>query len=124
MANEVWKGVYHYFFGHSKQLSLNRFFDLRTPSMRKGCDRETMGKKQGGKEILLIIVATTSLPAVNRPNAERSCQKVPGNSKPLVLKCMCLFAWEIKGHMVILKGILTISPPGARCTKHWHFKNP
>ena len=33
-------------FGHSKQLSLNKFFDPSTPSMRKGRD----GGKTGGKK--------------------------------------------------------------------------
>ena len=56
-------------FGHSKQLTLNEFFDPGTPSMRKGCDGEKMGgKKRGEKKRLMIIVATTSLPAVYRPN--------------------------------------------------------
>ena len=48
MADGVWKGVYAYVFGHSKQLSLNKFFDPSTPSMRKGRDRGTK-KKNGGK---------------------------------------------------------------------------
>ena len=45
-------------FGRSGQLSLNKFFDLTTPSMRKGRDGGN-GKK------LMKIVATTSLPAVD-----------------------------------------------------------
>ena len=36
MADGVWKGVYPWVFGHSKQLSLNKLFDPSTPSMRKG----------------------------------------------------------------------------------------
>ena len=40
------KGVYPSGFGHSKQLSLNKFFDPRTPSMRKVDKTE---KKQGEK---------------------------------------------------------------------------
>ena len=40
MADRVWKGVYLYIFGCSHQLLLNKFFDLSTPSMRKGCDGE------------------------------------------------------------------------------------
>ena len=45
--------------------------------MRKGCDGEKKtGKKQGKnrekrEKRLMIIVATTSLPAVDRPNADR-----------------------------------------------------
>merc|ERR1711942_354707 len=56
MAEGVWKGVYPYVFGRSKQLSLNKFFDPSTPSMRKGCDggktKKTGGKKKktGGKK--------------------------------------------------------------------------
>ena len=47
MAEGVWEGVYPQVLGHSKQLSLKKFFDLSTPSMRKGCDREKImwGKK-------------------------------------------------------------------------------
>ena len=62
-------------FGHSKQLSLNKFFDPSTPSMRKGRDRGKNGENKGGKgKRLMIIVATTSFPAVDRPNAAHSCQ--------------------------------------------------
>ena len=46
MADGVWKGVYPQVFGHAKQLSLNKFFDPSTPSMRKGRD----GGKNGGKK--------------------------------------------------------------------------
>ena len=67
MAEGVWKGVYPQVFGYSKQLSLNKFFDPSIPSMRKGRDGEK--KKGGGK--WMKIVATTSLQAVDRPNADR-----------------------------------------------------
>ena len=36
MADGVWKGV----IGHFEPLSLNKFFDPSTPSMRKGRDGE------------------------------------------------------------------------------------
>ena len=49
MADGVWKGVYPYVFGHSKQLSLNKFFDPSTPSMRKGRDGGTGEKKRKTK---------------------------------------------------------------------------
>ena len=50
MADGVWKGVYPKVFGRSKQLSLNKFFDPSTPSMRKGCDGGKKNrKKTGGK---------------------------------------------------------------------------
>ena len=38
------KGVYAEVFGHSNQLSLNKLFDLNTPSMRKVDSRETRNK--------------------------------------------------------------------------------
>ena len=47
MADGVWEGVYPQIFGRSKQLSLNKFFDPSTPSMRKGRDG---GKKRGKKK--------------------------------------------------------------------------
>ena len=34
MADGVWKGVQSYVIGRSDQLSLNKFFDASTPSMR------------------------------------------------------------------------------------------
>ena len=46
MANKVWKGVNPWVFGRSRQLSLNKFFDQSTPSMRKGRKGE---KNLGGK---------------------------------------------------------------------------
>ena len=63
MADGVWKG--------SKQLSLNKFIDPSTSSMRK--------VDNGEKKKMLFLVATTPLPAVDRPNADRwnaarSCQ--------------------------------------------------
>ena len=45
MADGVWKGVQPYVIGHFKPLSLNKFLDPSTPSMRKGDDGETGGKK-------------------------------------------------------------------------------
>ena len=78
MADGVWKGVHPYVFGRSKQLSLNKFFDPSTPSMRKVDDGEKNKKK---KKRMTFLVATTSLPAVDRPNtdcwnAARSCQNL------------------------------------------------
>ena len=34
MADGVWKVVYPYVFGHSRQLSQNKFFDSVIPSVR------------------------------------------------------------------------------------------
>ena len=46
--------MYSYVFGHSKQLSLNKFFDPSCPSRRKGRDGEkgkgTEEKNGGGKK--------------------------------------------------------------------------
>ena len=47
MADGVWKGVQSKVIGRSRQLSLNKFFDKSTPSMRKVDDR---GKKREKKE--------------------------------------------------------------------------
>ena len=71
MAEGVWKGVYPQVFGRSKQLSLNKFFDPSTPSMRKGRNGEEKKNGKKKKKIRMKIVATTSLPAVDRPNANR-----------------------------------------------------
>ena len=76
MAVGVWKGAYIQVFGHSKQLLLSKFFDPSTPSMRKG---NSGGKERRAEKRLMRIVATTSLPAVDRPNdyrwnTARSCQ--------------------------------------------------
>ena len=82
MADRVLKSVYPLVFGLSRKLSLNKFFDPSTPSMRKG---NSGGKeKRRAEKRLMRIVATKSLPAVNRPNADCwnaacSCQN---NSSP------------------------------------------
>jgi len=49
---------------------LNKFFDPSTPSTRKGRDgkKEKRKKKKKEKKRLAFLVATTSLPAVYRPN--------------------------------------------------------
>ena len=64
MGDGVWKGVYPQVFGVSRQLSLNKFFDQSTPSMRKG-------RNGGNGKRLMKIMATMSLPAVDSPNADR-----------------------------------------------------
>ena len=50
MADGVWKGVQPWVIGHFKQLSLNKFFDPSTPSMRKIDDGEKKKKKEEKKE--------------------------------------------------------------------------
>ena len=54
MADGVWKGVYPSVLGRSRQLSLNKFFDPSTPSMRKVDD----GEEKKEKKIMTFIVAT------------------------------------------------------------------
>ena len=49
MADGVWKGVYPWVLGRSRQLSLNKFFDPSTPSMRKVDDGEKRKKKKRRK---------------------------------------------------------------------------
>ena len=51
MAEGVWKGVYSKVFGHSKQLSLNKFFDPSTPSMRKEGDGRNPKWPPGGPKM-------------------------------------------------------------------------
>ena len=46
-------------FGHSKQLSLNKFFDLSTPSMRKG---RVGGKKKTVENSGHYVIASSQLP--------------------------------------------------------------
>ena len=61
MADGVWKGVQALVIGHFKQLSLNKFFDPSTPSMRKIDDGEKKKKRKRKKEkekITVEIVAT------------------------------------------------------------------
>ena len=49
MAGMIWKGVYFLVFGHSLQLSHNKFFNLGTPSMKKGCDGEVIKVEKNSK---------------------------------------------------------------------------
>ena len=70
MADGVWRGVYLYVFGHSKQLSLNKFFDPSTSFMRKVDDGEKKKRKKERKKIMTFIVATNvvaSRPPERRP---------------------------------------------------------
>ena len=50
MAEGVWKSVYPQVFGRSRQLSLNKFFDPSTPSMRKARDGGKREKKKNGEK--------------------------------------------------------------------------
>ena len=77
MAEGVWKG-----FWCSKQLLLNKFFGLSTPSMRKGNSGEQRKRRvEESEKRLMRVVSTMSLSAVDRPNADRwnaahSCQLI------------------------------------------------
>ena len=76
MADGVWKVVYPQVFGRSRQLSLNKFFDPSTPSMRKGRDGENgMEKKENNGENSgpLSSLPVDRLTATDC-NADRSCQ--------------------------------------------------
>ena len=61
MADWVWKRVYPLVLG---------FLDPSTPSMRKIDDGEKKRKKKKKEKRMSFLVATMSLPAVNRPNAD------------------------------------------------------
>ena len=74
MADEVWKGVYPYVLGHSRQLSLNKFLDPSTPSMRKVDDEEKKRKKRKEKNGVFSghYVIASSLPPERRPLERRT----------------------------------------------------
>ena len=78
MADGVWKGVYPQVLGRSRQLSLNKFFDRSTPSMRKVDDGKKKRKKKKKRKECCFQWPLTSLP-VGRPNADRleRCVLVP-----------------------------------------------
>ena len=46
MADGVWKGVHLKVIGRSDQLSLNKFFDPSTPSIREVDDEEKKKRKE------------------------------------------------------------------------------
>ena len=71
MTDGVWKGVYPYVFGRAKQLLKDKFFDPSTPSLRKGKAEKTENTENREKKRLMRIVATTLLPVIDRPNADR-----------------------------------------------------
>ena len=76
MADRVWKGVYPKVFGSSRQVSLNKFFDPSTPSMRKVDDgkkekkrKEKKNKKEKNGVFSGHYVIASSLPPERlRPN--------------------------------------------------------
>ena len=73
---------------HSKQLLLNKFFDLSTPSMRKGRDGEKKGGgKRGGKKQEKMdensghYVIASSRPPERRPLERRTLAPIGKNAK-------------------------------------------
>ena len=84
MSDGVWKGVQPLVIGHFKQLSLNKFFDPSTPSMRKGDDGEKRGKKE--KKIKTFLVATNLV--ASRPSKGDRLQH-----RPLVP----IYDWPLRG---------------------------
>ena len=50
MADGVWKGVYPELLGRSRHLSLNKFLDPSTPSMRKVDDGEKKEEEKKKKK--------------------------------------------------------------------------
>ena len=69
MADGVWKGVYTYVFGRSRQPSLNKFFDPIAPFMRKVDDGENPPQK-----IMSFLMATNVASRPTDWNAACSCQ--------------------------------------------------
>ena len=69
MADGVWKGVN----GHFEPLSLNKFLDPSTPSMRKGDDRgeQKYREKRGGGEKIMMKIVATYVVASRPPNCDR-----------------------------------------------------
>ena len=85
MADGVWKGVQPQVLGRSRQLSLNKFLDPSTPSMRKVDDGEKKRKEKrkekekNGVFSGYFVIASSLPPERLRPkddcwNAARSCQ--------------------------------------------------
>ena len=70
------KVVYSYVFGRSRQLSVNKFFDLSTPSMRKGDDGGKKGKK--GK-IKMFLVATNVVASRPTGTYDAGSYQIVGN---------------------------------------------
>ena len=68
MADGVLKGVYPKVFGRSQQLSLNKFFDPSTRSMRKGCDGgKNTGEKKNGDGIREMLLEVSVMSSFSMP---------------------------------------------------------
>ena len=75
MADRVWNGIYPLFFWRSRQLSLNKFFDPSTPSVRKEDDGEKRKEKRENNVVYCGHLRRCQLAA--RPPTDRSCQYCP-----------------------------------------------
>ena len=86
MADGVWKGVQSYVIGHSRQLSLNRFFYSRTPSMRKvdngekiKKDKDKLGLRSGklktASTSLAFILYLCLCTLIDYPNCTLRCSE-------------------------------------------------
>ena len=70
MADKVWKRVYPQVLGRSRQLSLNKFFDPSTPSMRKvddGKRKEKEKRKEKKRKKIMTFIAATNVVASRPP---------------------------------------------------------
>ena len=65
MAAKVWKGIQPEVFWRSDTFLLNKFFDVSTPSMRKGCGGEKKIEKIRTSIVATNVVA--SRPPERRP---------------------------------------------------------
>ena len=79
MADGVLKGVKPFVIGRSESLSLNKFFDPSTPSMRECRDGKNRGKSEeeknnNGKKILTEMLLPFDHLMVTDCKADRSCQ--------------------------------------------------
>ena len=78
MADGVWKGVQPQVIGHFEPLSLNKFFDPSTPSMRKGRDggekseMKKMKENNGGNSGHFVVASRP--PNSNQLQRSCSCQ--------------------------------------------------
>ena len=97
-------GVYSEVLGRSRQLSLNKFFDLSTPSMRKVDDGEEKRKKKKRKKRMAFLVATTSLPAVYRPNGYAQTTTAGTPHARANIGCVACLNLTLMHHSMLLPG--------------------
>ena len=94
MANGDWNRCTPRFFGRSRQLSLHKFYDPSTPSLRKVDDG---GKKWGGGIIVMSFIVATTHIEVYMPVQSLGCCLV-GISRPrsfLILRALIFGAEQL-----------------------------